>query len=106
MYKRQLKDSTSFIRSNSIVLDLPNPWDLIPWCRESLEEGGTLICYVPTVNQVEKLFDSLDNWVEVEMTETIQRSWQSKKTALRPESNMLGHTGFIISARKINYQAQ
>ena len=58
-----------------------------------------MICYIPTINQVQKLFEALEGWQEIEIVETIQRSWQSKQNALRPQSNMLGHTGFIVSAR-------
>ena len=95
----ELSDDIEIIPSSSIILDLPNPWDLMQWAQKSLRVGGFLICYVPTVNQVEKLIDSLEGWKEVETVEIIQRFWQSKPNALRPQSNMMGHTGFIISAR-------
>ena len=65
----------------------------------SLKIGGVLICYLPTVNQVQTLLETLGNWEEIEIIENIQRSWQSKVNALRPQSNMIGHTGFIVSAR-------
>ena len=45
------------------------------------------------------MIEHLDRWQEIEIVETIQRSWQSKQNALRPQSNMIGHTGFIVSAR-------
>ena len=67
--------------------------------KSGLRIGGFLICYLPTVNQVQKLVEYLDVWQEIEIVETIQRSWQSKQNALRPQSNMIGHTGFIVSAR-------
>ena len=95
----ELNDDTEIIPASSIILDLPNPWDIISWAQKSIRVGGFLICYVPTVNQVQKLIDSMENWKEIETVETIQRTWQSKSKALRPKSNMIGHTGFIISAR-------
>jgi len=95
----ELNDDTEIILASSIILDLPNPWDIIFWAQKSIRVGGFLICYVPTVNQVQKLIDSMENWKEIEIVETIQRTWQSKSNALRPQSNMIGHTGFIISAR-------
>ena len=60
------------------------------------------MCYVPTINQVEKLLASLSKWSEIEISEMIQRTWQSKLDAIRPDTNILGHTGFIISARLLN----
>ena len=97
--EQELNDNTEIITAASIVLDLPNPWDIISWAQKSLRIGGFLISYLPTVNQVQKLIESLEGWQEIEIIETIQRTWQSKQNALRPQSNMLGHTGFIVSAR-------
>ena len=94
-----VNENTEIIHTTSIVLDLPNPWTIVSWAQKSLRIGGFLICYLPTVNQVQKLIEHLDRWQEIEIVETIQRSWQSKQNALRPQSNMIGHTGFIVSAR-------
>ena len=95
----ELMDSTPPIRASSIILDLPNPWELVNWSMKSLQIGGFLICYIPTVNQIKALMDSLDGWKEIEVIEIIQRGWQSRSSALRPDNNGIGHTGFIISSR-------
>ena len=95
----ELNENTEIIHAAAIVLDVPNPWEIVSWAQKSLRIGGFLICYLPTVNQVQKLVEYLDRWQEIEIVETIQRSWQSKQNALRPQSNMIGHTGFIVSAR-------
>ena len=97
--EEELNNDTEIIPTASIVLDLPNPWDIIFWAQKSLRVGGFLICYLPTINQVQKLVEALEGWQEIEIVEIIQRSWQSKQNALRPQSSMLGHTGFIVSAR-------
>ena len=97
--EEELNNDAEIIPAASIVLDLPNPWEIISWAQKSLSIGGFLICYIPTINQVQKLLEALERWQEIEIVETIQRSWQSKQNALRPQSNMLGHTGFIVSAR-------
>jgi tRNA (adenine57-N1/adenine58-N1)-methyltransferase len=94
-----LEDKTKEIEADAIVLDLPNPNEIIEWSKRSLRVGGFMLSYVPTVNQVENLLVSLEGWKEIEIVEVIQRDWQSKSNALRPKTNMLGHTGFIISAR-------
>ena len=95
----ELTDSTPPISTSSIILDIPNPWELVEWAKKSLHIGGFLICYIPTVNQIKALVDSLDGWKEIEIIEIIQRSWQSRSSALRPDNNGIGHTGFIISSR-------
>ena len=60
------------------------------------------MCYVPTINQVEKLLVSLDKWSQIEISESIHRTWQSRLSAIRPDTNLIGHTGFIVSARLLN----
>ena len=67
-----------------------------------LQLGGKLLCYVPTINQVEKLLTSLEEWSQIEVSESIHRTWQSRSKAIRPDTNLIGHTGFIVSARLFN----
>ena len=95
----KLVDKTEKIEAAAIVLDLPNPNELAEWSKRSLRIGGFLLSYVPTVHQVQNFLLSLKGWKEIEIVEIIQRDWQTKSNALRPKTNMLGHTGFIISAR-------
>ena len=95
----ELNEDSPRIECNSIVLDLPEPHKLVNWAKESLVLGGKLLCYIPTTNQVENLLSSLNGWAEIEISEIMHRTWQSKSEALRPNTNILGHTGFILSAR-------
>ena len=90
------------VKSDSIILDLPDPQELVKWAEKSLVLGGKLLCYVPTINQVENLLSSLDGWSEIEINEMMHRTWQSRLEAIRPNTNILGHTGFIVSARLLN----
>tara|TARA_B100001996_G_scaffold351058_1_gene310839 strand:- start:710 stop:1453 length:744 start_codon:yes stop_codon:yes gene_type:complete len=95
----ELSAQTSSISCNSIILDLPEPQSLIAWAEMSLQLGGKILCYVPTINQVEKLLTVLGNWREIDINEILHRTWQTKLDAIRPDTNILGHTGFIVSAR-------
>tara|TARA_B100001029_G_scaffold36901_1_gene28239 strand:+ start:6987 stop:7730 length:744 start_codon:yes stop_codon:yes gene_type:complete len=98
----ELTNQTELISCNSIILDLPDPQNLIIWAEKSLELGGKILCYVPTINQVEKLLSSLHKWSEIEISEIMHRTWQTKSDAIRPDTNILGHTGFMVSARLFN----
>ena len=97
--KAELTETTEAIRADAIFLDLPNPEQLISWAEKSLKVGGFMMIYVPTSNQVEKSLNSLEDWKQIEIVEVIQREWQARTGALRPKSSMIGHTGFIVSAR-------
>ena len=95
----ELKNDTEIVSCNCIILDLPDPHSIVDWAAKSLELGGKLLCYVPTINQVEKLLISLETWNQIEVSESIHRTWQPRSKAIRPDTNLLGHTGFIVSAR-------
>lgn len=99
---KELNDEITEIECNSIILDLPEPHKLIKWAERSLVLGGKLLCYVPTINQVEKLLSFLDGWAEVEISDIMHRNWQINLDALRPKTNSLGHTGFILTSRLLN----
>ena len=73
--------------------------EIVSWAERSLKVGGFMLIYVPTSNQIEKLLNSLGDWKQIEIVEVIQREWQARIEALRPKSSMIGHTGFIVSAR-------
>ena len=98
----ELHDETEVISCSSIILDLPDPHLLINWAEKSLALGGKMLCYLPTINQVENLLSSLSKWSEIEISEMMHRTWQSRLEALRPDTNILGHTGFILSARLLD----
>jgi tRNA (adenine57-N1/adenine58-N1)-methyltransferase len=87
-----------------VVLDVPEPHRALPSVLKSLRAGGTILCWLPTVTQVYLLVRSLqDNpgWTGIETRETLQRSWDVAENAMRPYHRMVGHTGFLIRARKL-----
>lgn len=87
------------------VLDLPEPWRALPVLRKALRSGGVLACYLPTVLQVHQLHSALDAdraWASVRTTETLVRSWHVEERSVRPDHKMVGHTGFITVARRVN----
>lgn len=83
-----------------ITLDLPEPWNVNP---SNLKHGGFLIAYLPNMNQVQRFAKEIRNkGLEViEVTELIKRDWKVKGLILRPEHQMLGHTGFLVVCRKL-----
>ena len=85
-----------------ITLDLMEPWKVLKYASKSLKLGGFLVCYLPTINQVSKLIKSIkEPFMIVKTSELIERKWETNKM-LRPESRMIGHTGFLVFIRKIS----
>lgn len=91
-----------------MVLDLPEPWRALPQAKSALRSGGILVSYLPTVLQVHRLTEALhqdDSWVSIQTTETLVRKWHVESQSMRPEHRMVGHTGFLTSARMTSHSS-
>jgi len=87
-----------------IVLDLPEPWQVVERAWSALKPGGYLLSYLPTVLQVKTLVDTLredTRFACIETTETLMRYWHFKGMSARPQHRMVAHTGFVTSARRL-----
>lgn len=84
-----------------IVLDLPEPWQVIPHAATSLRVGGIFLAYSPSIIQVSHLCDDLaeSRFGMVETVEVLNRTWHVEGNAVRPDHRMVAHTGFLTHAR-------
>lgn len=87
---------------DAVILDLATPWLVIPKARGALKGGGILVSFSPTVEQVVKTVSALEEegFVDVETVECILRRIKVKAGETRPETLMVGHTGYVTRARK------
>ena len=84
-----------------VMLDLPEPWQVVPHAEVALRRGGILLAYTPSIIQVSQLHERLDE-SRFGMTETVEvlhRGWYVNGTAVRPDHRMVAHTGFLTHAR-------
>jgi tRNA (adenine57-N1/adenine58-N1)-methyltransferase len=87
-----------------IVLDMLAPWECVEMAQEVLDPGGVLLAYVATTTQLSEMTETIKNsacFTEPESTETIIRGWHHEGLAVRPQHRMIGHTGFLIIARRL-----
>jgi tRNA (adenine57-N1/adenine58-N1)-methyltransferase len=84
-----------------VVLDLPEPWRAVEPAAAALRSGGILLAYTPSVAQVATLRAALaESDFELPSTvEVLQRTWHVEGQAVRPDHRMVGHTGFLTTAR-------
>ena len=84
-----------------MVLDLPEPWRVLPHAESALRSGGILCSYLPTINQTAQLRNALEHSrFGLEQTfEVLHRSWHIEERSVRPDHRMVAHTGFLTSAR-------
>ena len=86
-----------------IVLDLPEPWRVVPHASESLLPGGIIVSFSPTILQVHEFVRALRaarTFDMIETMEVLQRPWNVSARSVRPEHRMVAHTGFITVARR------
>jgi tRNA (adenine57-N1/adenine58-N1)-methyltransferase len=87
-----------------LVLDMLAPWEFADLAAEALIPGGVLCCYVATVTQLSRTVESIreqGSFDEPTAWESLVRGWQVDGLAVRPEHRMVGHTGFLITARRL-----
>ncbi len=106
-YMVKIADIYNGIDENSldrIVLDLPEPWKVVMHAQQSLKPGGILVCYLPTINQTSTLVEEIrqSSFKLMRVFEVIERDWKVNGKVVRPEQRIVGHTGFITSARLTN----
>ena len=88
---------------DAIILDLPEPWEVVNQALKALKYGGIIISFLPTIIQVSNYVDTLRDCLQftlIETTELLERSWTVGGRSIRPDHRMTGHTGFITFARK------
>jgi tRNA (adenine57-N1/adenine58-N1)-methyltransferase len=87
---------------DAVVLDLATPWAVITSAREALKGGGIIVSFSPTIEQVVKTASALEasGFIEIETVESFLRHIKVKNGETRPETLMVGHTGYITRARK------
>jgi tRNA (adenine57-N1/adenine58-N1)-methyltransferase len=87
-----------------VVLDMLAPWENLDAVATALAPGGVLICYVATTTQLSRLAEDLradGRYTEPSAWESMVRGWHLEGLAVRPEHRMIGHTGFLLTTRRL-----
>lgn len=85
-----------------VVLDLPEPWQVVPHAMEALRPGGILVAYLPSIIQVSQLREVINGsrqWNGTRSLEVLHRGWYVEGNAVRPDHRMVAHTGFLTVSR-------
>ena len=83
-----------------VVLDIPEPWQVVPHAEGVLSAGGLLVAYTPSITQAAQVRESLKGkWIDARTIEVLHRGWHIEGQAVRPDHRMVAHTGFLSVAR-------
>lgn len=87
-----------------VVLDMLAPWECFDAVEGAIKPGGVLCAYIATTTQMSKFVEVLrlrQAWTEPRAWETLLRTWHLEGLAVRPDHRMIGHTGFLVTSRKL-----
>jgi tRNA (adenine57-N1/adenine58-N1)-methyltransferase catalytic subunit len=97
-------DPAGIADADRVVLDMLSPWGYVGAAADMLRPGGVLCCYVATTTQLARTVTAAreqGSFAEPAAWETLQRGWHVDGLAVRPEHRMVGHTGFLVTARRL-----
>ncbi len=87
-----------------VVLDMLAPWECLDAVADALAPGGVVIAYVATATQLSRLAEDVradGRFTEPSAWESMVRGWHLEGLAVRPQHRMVGHTGFLLTARRM-----
>jgi len=87
-----------------VILDMLSPWDCVDVVSDVLLPGGVLCVYVATTTQLGRVVETLRShggFTEPQPWETMVRDWHVEGLAIRPGHKMVGHTGFLVTTRRL-----
>jgi tRNA (adenine57-N1/adenine58-N1)-methyltransferase len=88
-----------------VILDMLAPWECVDAVAGALAPGGIVCAYVATTTQLGRVVETLrahGEFTEPQPWETLVREWHVEGLAIRPGHKMNGHTGFLVTARRMS----
>lgn len=87
---------------DAVFLDVPEPSQYLGQASMALRSGGYFGTLVPTTNQISRILDRISAYPFglIEVEELMLRGYKTVPQRLRPLDRMIGHTGYLLFARK------
>lgn len=100
----RLPETVASASVDRVVLDMLAPWECLDAAAGALIPGGVLICYVATTTQLSRVAEAVreqGGFTEPYAWESLVRGWHVEGLAVRPQHRMHGHTGFLLTTRRL-----
>ena len=81
-----------------------DPWNCVDAVADALVPGGIVCAYVATTTQLSRVVETLrvhGGFTEPQPWESLVRDWHVEGLAVRPGHKMIGHTAFLVTARRM-----
>ena len=90
--------------ADRVILDMLAPWECVDAVADALTPGGIVCVYVATTTQLSRIVETLrvhGGFTEPQAWESLVRDWHVEGLAVRPGHKMIGHTAFLVTARRM-----
>ena len=80
------------------------PWECLEAAADALRPGGIVCAYVATTTQLSRFVETVrlhGGFTEPQAWESLVRDWHVEGLAVRPGHKMIGHTAFLVTARRM-----
>lgn len=83
------------------VLDVGDPWEVIPSMKRALKPSAPMAAVTPTTNQAERLVAKMkdEGFAAIETLEIMMRNLEARVGMTRPSNHMIGHTAYLTFGR-------
>ena len=100
---KDIKEGIDEDNVDLIFLDLPKPFEIFEEVHESLNLGGWLVVYAPYIDQAETSYRIAKKlgFYNIDIIETMERGLEVRPQGVRPMTRMVGHSGYLMFARKL-----
>lgn len=85
------------------TVDLGDPWTVVDQVHDALKGGGAFVAICPTMNQIERTAAQLkkSGYADIDCVELMIRNIEAREGMTRPSMRMIGHTTYLVFARKV-----
>ena len=85
------------------TVDLGDPWTVVDQVYDALKGGGAFVAICPTMNQIERTAAQLkkSGYADIDCVELMIRNMEAREGMTRPSMRMIGHTTYLVFARKV-----
>lgn len=100
---QNIKDGIDEENIDLVFLDLPKPFEIFEEVMDSLNVGGWLAVYAPYIDQAEiscRIAKKL-GFYDIDIIEILERGLEVRQQGVRPKTRMVGHSGYLVFARKL-----
>lgn len=106
LFNEDLADKVESLTDIDLLfLDMPTPCDILEKDLSCVKSGHYIVCYVPSITQIQEITKLLATREELYLEETseiVLRHWRVWERVARPEHRKeVDHTAFLVFIRKI-----